>query len=289
VVEDGVVVGFGEVMPDGEHPSGQTVQDGKRYMVYPIDTSGVERKWRYARQSVDGVQLRARAKKDGGFEIEIGKSSGMYKSVWIDTKYDANKYGTQLLEELVPGADFDFPKSLYNVLDCLKGIIQDDPDAIVLDFFGGSGTTGHAVLELNKADAGRRRFILVEQMDYVSTITAPRVAQVIKNNGEGSFVYCELKELNQAIAELVQAAKTTKDLIKLWEEVRDTDYVSYRVIPNQFDPAVFGALPFERQQHVLMETLDKNRLYVNYCDIDDEDYCVGEDDKKFNASFYGTQ
>jgi len=287
VEDDGRVVGFGDVMQNGQHPAGQTVKDGKRFLVYPIDSSGVERKWRYARQSVERVNLRARLKKDGGFKIEIGKSSGMYKSVWIDTKYDANKYGTQLVKKLVPGSKFDFPKSLYNVLDCLRGVIQDDPDAIVLDFFAGSGTTGHAVLELNKMDGGHRRFILVEQMDYVDTITAPRVAQVINDNSDGSFIYCELKKLNQDYVGRIQDAKSTKGLLKIWEEIKGTEFISYRVRPELFDVETFATLDLAKQKEAILEMLDKNLLYVNYWDIDDQSYVVSDEDKVFNANFYG--
>ena len=62
------------------------------------------------------------------------------------------------MKSLVPDCDFAFPKSLWNVYDCLYSVVADDKDAIVLDFFGGSGTTAHAVLELNK-DGGNRKFI----------------------------------------------------------------------------------------------------------------------------------
>ena len=71
---------------------------------------------------------------------------------------------------------FAFPKSLWNVYDCLYSV-ADDKDAIVLDFFGGSGTTAHAVLELNK-DGGNRKFIICEQMHYVETVTRERIKKV---------------------------------------------------------------------------------------------------------------
>ena len=164
IVENGEVVRFGDVLDDDKHPSGQTVTHEKRDFVYPIDQNMIERKWRYARQSVDEIKhlLRARETKTG-YEIELGKDFGMYRTVWEDKRYDANIYGTQLVKSLVPDCEFDFPKSLWNVYDCLRSVIDDDKEAIVLDFFGGSGTTAHAVLELNK-DGGSRKFIICEQM-----------------------------------------------------------------------------------------------------------------------------
>jgi len=288
IVKDGEVVGFGDVMPDDQHPSAQSVKDGDLYLVYPIDSKGVERKWRYARENAEKIRLRAKEKRDGsGYEIEIGKSTGMYKTVWQDPKYDANKYGTQLLKSLVPDAEFDFPKSLYNVMDCVKSVVGNNPSAIVLDFFGGSGTTAHAVLELNKEDGGDRRFILVEQMDYVETITVKRVSKVIEQNKTGSFVYCQLAKLNQTYAERIRDAKKSEDLLGIWEEIKDTGFVSYRVRPEDFKVKDFTDLSLEDQKRLLMETLDKNLLYVNLYDIDDADYQVSDDDKAFTHSFYG--
>ena len=167
-VRDDQVVGFGDVCQDYEHPKQTELRDGIAY-VYPIDTSGVERKWRYARQSADTVQHLLRAKKHGGgYEIEIGKDSGLYRTVWTDKKYDANENGSRLLKRLVPNAPFSFPKSLWAVHDCISSTTRDDPEAIVLDFFAGSGTTGHALLEMNKNDNGRRRYILVQIAEEIS-------------------------------------------------------------------------------------------------------------------------
>ena len=161
-VKDGQIVGFGDVLPDHVHPN-QTEQVDGVFFVYPIDRSGVERKWRYARQSVEAIQSMLRAKKTAyGYEIEIGKTFGLYKTVWNDTRYDANEYGTGLVGDLVPDSPFTFPKSIWAVYDSLVAATGNDPEAIVLDFFAGSGTTAHAVMQLNKDTGGRRRFINVQ-------------------------------------------------------------------------------------------------------------------------------
>ena len=162
IVQKGVVVGFGDVCDEYYHPEQTELHDDIAY-VYPIDASGVERKWRYARQTAESVLHLLRAKQRGDrYEIEIGKDSGLYRTVWTDKKYDANEYGSRLLQSLVPNSPFSFPKSLWAVYDCLFSGVKDDPDAIVMDFFAGSGTTGHALLEINKADGGNRRYILVQ-------------------------------------------------------------------------------------------------------------------------------
>ncbi len=193
VVEGGKVVGFGGVVPPSVHPKSQTIKTGSKYFVFPIDTKGVERKWRYARQSVEDVAHLLRAKKTkSGYEIEIGKDFGTVRTVWQDTRYDANEYGTKIVHALVPDTDFDFPKSLWNVYDCIAPVLSENKNAVVLDFFAGSGTTGHAVLALNKEDGGNRRFILCtnNENNIASEVCYPRIAKVIKGykNAKGETI-----------------------------------------------------------------------------------------------------
>lgn len=82
-------------------------------------------------------------------------------TIWNRAAHNAGYYGSGLLKDLLPDRRFPFPKSLYAVEDCLRFAVGDNPDALVLDFFAGSGTTLHAVARLNHADSGRRRSILV--------------------------------------------------------------------------------------------------------------------------------
>ena len=225
IVEDDEIVGFEDVLDNNEHPSEQTVTCGKRDFVYPIDQNKVERKWRYARQSVDKIKHLLRAKKtETGYEIELGKDFGMYRTVWEDKRYDANIYGTQIVKSLVPDCNFDFPKSLWNVYDCLLSVVENDKDALVLDFFGGSGTTAHAVLELNK-DGGNRKFIICEQMHYVETVTRKRVKKVIEQNNCDDFIYCELMGYNQAYMDKIQAAQSSDELVALWKDIAENSFL----------------------------------------------------------------
>jgi adenine-specific DNA-methyltransferase len=179
-VRDGKIVGFGDVCPDEFHPR-QTEREQDACWVYPIDRGGTERKWRYARQSVEAVAHLLRAREtEYGYEIEIGKNFGSYRTVWTDKRYDANEYGTKIVGELVEDSPFSFPKSLWAVYDCLYAVVGDDPDSIILDFFAGSGTTGHAVYEMNKADDGRRRYILVQLPEPIAGSRYHTIADVTK-------------------------------------------------------------------------------------------------------------
>lgn len=168
-VKDGKIIGFGDdiTSDDSIHPKKNEYDEVTGvYSVYPIDVNGVERKWRYARQSVDNIIDLLRVKEnDGEYDIEIGKDFAPYRTVWTDKKYDANEYGTQLIKSMVPDNDFSFPKSLYNVYECIRAVTKNKPDAIILDYFAGSGTTGHATLLANKLLGGNRKFILCTNND----------------------------------------------------------------------------------------------------------------------------
>lgn len=162
IVEDEKIVGFGDVLDSAIHPK-QTEKKAKQFFVYPIDTKGVERKWRYARQSVEEVKHLLRVNKtDTGYDIELGKDFETYRTVWSGPRFDANKHGTQLVKSLVEDSPFMFPKSLWAVYDSIYAATGGDKNAIILDFFAGSGTTGHATLAMNSADNGSRRYIVVQ-------------------------------------------------------------------------------------------------------------------------------
>ena len=289
IVADGQVVGFGDVMEDGKHPKKQTETLGNRSFVYPIDIQGVERKWRYARQTVDSIRHLLKAKETKrGYEIEIGKDFGTFKTVWQNSRYDANEYGTKVVSSLVPKDKFSFPKSLYTVYDCVHAVVGADKNAIVLDFFGGSGTTAHAVIEMNKDDGGNRKFVVCEQMDYVESVTRTRIANVIKGT-KGSFVYCELMELNEVFVWQIEKAKGAAEVQAIWKEMQASAFLSYRVDPKVFSENIdnFLKLDLKEQKRLLIEMLDKNQLYLSYSEIEDADFKVSAIDKKLNRQIYG--
>lgn len=93
--------------------------------------------------------------------VAVGGKSVVPQTVWVSTAYDAGFYGTGTLRALIPSRRFDFSKSLYAVEDALRFFVADKPEAIILDFFAGSGTTAHAVMRLNRQDGGRRQCISV--------------------------------------------------------------------------------------------------------------------------------
>lgn len=108
-----------------------------------------------------GIVLRGKDPNGAVQAYHPGARQQQAKTMWNLDAHGATAYGTQLLTALLPGREFDYPKSLYAVEDTLRLFLFDKPDALVLDFFAGSGTTLHAVARLNKQDGGRRRCICV--------------------------------------------------------------------------------------------------------------------------------
>lgn len=154
------IIGTGSVPDPSFHPeSANEMHDGVLW-VWPIDVKGVERRWRFAYDTVSSIisELVPVAIK-GIVNIQRAKKMFTRKTVWNNPLFAANNSGTQLLAKFI-GNRFPFPKSLYLVRECLRAVEQ-KKDAVILDFFAGSGTTFHAVNLMNAVDGGTRKCIMV--------------------------------------------------------------------------------------------------------------------------------
>ena len=170
----------------------QVLEDARadEVIVYPTKTEGgavVEKRWHRGHQKVDAAQSEYRVRRtkndsvgeeeiDIDFKIRIDMSS-MPKTWWDDGKYASANFGARILKDLFGEAEFEFAKAIGLVEDCLRAA-GCDTQAIVLDYFAGSGTTGHAVINLNRGDDGERKFILVEMGEYFDTVLLPRIKKV---------------------------------------------------------------------------------------------------------------
>lgn len=169
-----------------------------------------------------------------------------------------------------------------------------DVGDIVMDYHLGTGTTCAVAHKMGL------QYIGLEQLDYGNDDCTVRLANVIKGErggiskdvnwqGGGSFIYCELAKLNQNFVDAIEKATTDDELSKLYANILETDFICYKVNPKDIDTNSedFIKLSIDDKKKLLMELLDKNQLYVNYCDIDDETYKISEEDKAFTKSFYG--
>ena len=181
------------------------------------------------------------------------------------------------------------------------------PGDIVLDFFVGSGTTSAVAHKMS------RQYIAVEQMDYIETITIERIKRVIgrkvksdgklfeeleydndgiskaiKWKGSGNFIYCELLPWNETFVKKIQTAPDAATLQTIWTDMQTKAFLSHRLDVAQFDANAeeYAGLSLDDQKRFLLEVLDKNQLYVNFSEIDDETYGVSDTDKRLNKLFY---
>ena len=233
-----------------------------------------------------------------GLQIPYGKTylkdsleKGQIPSDFWDGSYGTNQRGADEIKELFGERAFPFAKPEKLVMNILS--ITSKPEDILLDFCLGSGTTCAVAHKMG------RRYIGVDQMDYIETIAVERMKKVIDGEkggvsdqmnwqGGGSFVYCELAQLNQTFVEAIQSAKNDEQLASVWAEMRESGFISSYVKPQEIDPTAedFNTLSFADKKRLFLTLLDKNMLYVNYCDIDDERYAISDEDKAFTHSFY---
>jgi len=164
---------------------------------------------------------------------------------------------------------------------------------LVLDFHLGCGTTAAVAHKLN------RHYIGVEQLDYGKNDSTVRLQNVIAGDktgisklvnwqGGGSFVYCELAKANAKFADEIEAASTSEQLKEIWDRMKATDYLNYKVDIKEVDAnaEAFEDLSLEDKKRFLIECLDKNLLYVPLSDIDSDEYEVTEEDKRLTLEFY---
>ena len=209
------IVGFGNVPNKSFHPAGKnTVMDNGIIEVWPIDKNGVERKWVFARHTVEEIceKLFVQQKSNGQIDIFRIKDTQKPKTVWMGEKYDASTFGSKVVNNLST-SKFPYPKSIYSVKDCIGGIVKEKPDALILDFFAGSGTTGHAVSLINKEDGGTRRFILCTNNEngIAREVCHPRIKAVIKGNKNLSSITGIASNLKYFKTTFVPAQSTDKN------------------------------------------------------------------------------
>lgn len=214
---------------------------------------------------------------------------GVIVNSWWDdvaTNQDANKD----LKELFGKNVFDYPKSE----DLIKKIIEisTKENDTVLDYHLGSGTTCAVAHKMG------RRYIGIEQMNYVEDISVKRLSKVIEGEqtgiskalnwkGGGSFVYCELLKNANLIINKINLA-TENNILEVKEEVCSDERIIPYVTREELKKADenFRCLSLEEKKMALINIVDKNKLYVNYSDVEDETFEITENDKKFSESFY---
>lgn len=238
---------------DNEYPKGKTKDGWLR--IYPLSRDGKERVWRMAYESaLQTFKSKIACKGDFTlYQIVSTKGNrGPIFSNWTDKKYNAGTHGTNLITDFFGENAFSYPKSLFTVLDKIDACTYDLPNSLILDYFAGSGTTGHAVLNLNKQDGGGRKYILVEMGAYFDTVTKPRIRKVIysQNWKEGKpqdrdgtrrhlLKYLVLEQYEDVLDHIEAVAPTSPERLPL-------QYI-YRPDLNRLDDTLDLSRPFQQR------------------------------------------
>ena len=209
-----------------------------------------------------------------------------YKDVWCDIENFAGFLGAKDMK-----IDFNSrkPEKLIERIitsSCPEG-------GLVLDFFGGSGTT------LAAAHKMKRRYIGVEQMDSQIKIICDRLKAVIDGDDKGiskmvgwkdggSFIYCELKEYSADIVKKITDSTKPEELEKIFNELKESSFINYRVDIREFENNMdaFRTLSIDEQKEILIKIIDKNMLYINYSDIEDQTFGISKEEIEINKNFY---
>ncbi|MGZ9843134.1 DNA methyltransferase [Weissella confusa] len=239
--------------------------------------------------------------KSDKFSIRYQKAEGsiMAPEKFVDGPYLSKIFGVGSNEDAKShigtlGLDFSFSKPESLIAYFIRAVTQEND--IVMDFFMGAGTTQAAALKMN------RRFIGIEQMDYIKTVSVERLKKVIAGEqggiskdvnwqGGGSFVYAELMEKNQGYLKDVQQAETTKQLDEVVNRMiaGGADF-DFRVdVEKVLQDPEYQAMVLADKKQLIVKVIDKNQLYYAYSDMDDHNVqeLMSDSDIAFNKSFYG--
>lgn len=269
---------------------------------------GVEGYWRFSKETMEKMYSEGRIVKKGKtlsqkYYLEDAKNKRKTITTWWDENFLTSS-ATSELTKLFENKVFDNPKN-ENLLKRVLEFTTKEND-IVLDFFMGSATTQAVAMKMN------RRFIGIEQMDYINTVSVPRLQKVIEGEqggiskdvnwqGGSSFIYVELMELNQLYMNKIDQISTKEELSNLWNELDNNADLNFQLdkekLTNELlkehdeeeGSITFNDLTFDEQKEIFKKALDKNQLYVPYSEIEDKNVIISDNDKAFNHSFYSNE
>ena len=189
--------------------------------IYPLGQDGTERCWSLGYESANKFLAEGMLECTPNLVIKRKyydeENRHLLPSLWVDKKYSAVSHGTNLLTSLFGKSGlFSYPKSLFTVKSAIEAGNYSKKQAIIIDYFAGSGTTGHAVINLNREDGGRRKYILVEMGEYFNSVTKPRIQKAAYArkwiNGKPQELTNLLHELKKALADKEKEIKNLKDI-----------------------------------------------------------------------------
>lgn len=273
----------------------------KQLRVYtPYTQKYIDDWFKYTDENGRRYQRRQRGKDGNGNAIwekqYLDESKGVpLTTVWNDIKQvyaDPRAYKIGLKVDVEVIKEFSGGQKPESLIQRIFNMCTTTGD-IVLDFHLGTGTTAAVAHKMGLQYIGCEQIdsqieIILARLDKVINGEAAGVSKEVNWQGGGSFVYCELAQLNDKYVEAITKAENDDQLKSVWFEIAKSGFISSYVSPQEIDPNAddFKSLSFDDKKRLFLALLDKNMLYVNYCDIDDETYDISEADKAFTNSFY---
>lgn len=209
-------------------------------------------------------------------------------------KNTKNKNGTDEMVSIFGHKAFAYPKNELLLKVLIESCTKEGD--LVLDYHLGSGTTAAVAHKM------KRRYIGIEQMDYIEDISVVRLQKVMAGHkvgvseslnwkGGGSFVYMELRQVNPQLLHLIESAREPDDFMKAYDLI----YKNAASLTAQADPEQlrthrksFELLPLPQKRKILIQLLDKNFLYLPFAELQDAEYPCSPGELAFNKSFYDT-
>ena len=249
--------------------------------VLPLSSKGEKFRWRWGYKScVAGVKsgvLFCKSVRGGGYAVyqyDFADEEATPKSLWFGEKYDASSKGTNLLESIIPNNPFDFPKSLYTVEDNI--IIGASETDIILDYFAGSGTTGHAVVDLNRhLEDSNRRYILIDMGEYFHSVICPRMKKIVyapdwkdgkpqqRNSGVSQIIkYMRLESYEDALSN-IKLSDDTNSFVALFGE----EYLIHYMIDFESRGSLLDVEAFSNPFAYTMKITEKNECKERNVDL----------------------
>ncbi|RVZ43427.1 site-specific DNA-methyltransferase [Helicobacter pylori] len=258
--------------------------------VFPDSRNGFDLVWRWGKEKA----LKENHSLVGVFKDrlrvfqKVRSNTTRAKSIFWDKSMITQK-GTEEVKQIFKTQIFDFPKPEALISRILE--ISTQENDLVLDFFAGSGTTCAVAHKM------KRRYIGIEQMDYIETITKERLKKVIEGEqggiskkcdfkGGGSFVYAELKEVNSGIKKQILNANSASECLKIFNALNARILKRADNKMDEIHSEEFQKLDLNEQKRICCASLDANEDYLNLGDIDEDAWEIDEITKKYNEIFY---
>ncbi len=258
--------------------------------VFPDSRNGFDLVWRWGKEKA----LKENHSLVGVFKDrlrvfqKVRSNTTRAKSIFWDKSMITQK-GTEEVKQIFKTQVFDFPKPEALISRILE--VSTNENDLVLDFFTGSGTTCAVAHKM------KRRYIGIEQMDYIETITKERLKKVIEGEqggiskkcdfkGGGSFVYAELKEVNLEVKKQILNAKSANECLKIFNDLNEHFLKRADCKIGEIRSEEFQNLDLNEQKRICCALLDSNEDYLNLGDIDEDAWGIDEITKKYNEIFY---